>query len=183
MRTLVVVGTAVVIALPAHAGPGRDDSRSVEHSVQPWMHVGDQIRRSSVDGHQFSYHLLALEEKAVAGTGTPGISTTWPDPDHKKSHHLMLFLMDPDGKMMTDTDVGFAVKGPDGIVQEPRITLMTGGFGVDVDLNVKGTYEITTRIVAGNQGLSTSSSTSSGNRQNGSVRGVKSRGRMWISRQ
>jgi hypothetical protein len=90
-----------------------------------------------------------LEEKIV--TGTQSLSRTWPKTDHKASHHLMLFLMDPDGKMVTDTEVGFTVKGPDGMEQEPRVTLMTGGFGVNVDLNAKGTYEISTRIMAGDK--------------------------------
>jgi hypothetical protein len=59
----------------------------------------------------------------------------------------MLILMDPDGRMVTDTEVGFSVKGPNGVEQEPSVTLMTGGFGVNVDLTAKGTYEIRTKIV------------------------------------
>jgi hypothetical protein len=150
IRHLAATLTAVVFALPIYAaGPGHHDPKPVEHGVQPWMHVGDQIRRSSVEGYQFSYHLLALEEKKVAGRGKQRTSKKWPDPDHEATHHLMLFLMDPDGKMVMDIGVGFTVKGPDGVEQEPQVTLMTGGFGVNVDLNAKGLYEVRTRIVAG----------------------------------
>jgi hypothetical protein len=148
---LLAFATAVFFVLLTQAGAGPNDPRSVVEGIPPWMHVGDPIHRSSVEGYQFSYHLLGLKADMEKWKALGGVSAGGQGVAGMKSHHLMLFLMDPAGRMVTDTEVGFTVRGPDGSEQEPKVTLMAGGFGVDVDLRAKGTYEIKTKILLENR--------------------------------
>ena len=112
-------------------------------SLAPWGHVGPQVHRSSVQGYQLSYHLLSYEEDtevlARLGRGRA-------DGHAGPTHHLMGFVMGPDGKMRTDAAVVFRLRGPSGDSGEVRAAPMAGGYGADVDLTEPGAYTVEARV-------------------------------------
>ena len=66
----------------------------VDHSA----HVGEKVHTSTVVGYNLAYHLLDLP--------------------NKEEHHLMTYVVDPQGKPVTDAKVGYLVIGPDGNKQK-----------------------------------------------------------------
>jgi hypothetical protein len=128
--------------------------------------MGEMIHESTVEGYQFAYHLIDMKARMAAmkgsgtkgsgtkgsdtkGSGTKGSATKGYDMSQMKSHHLMVYIMGPEGKMITGAKVGYKVTGPDGADQKTMAMGMKGGFGADVDLEAEGTYQIKTKAVAG----------------------------------
>ena len=107
---------------------------ATEYVTEPWTHVGNQIRRSSVEGYQFSYHLIRLGEGTEA---KPGAAT----------HHLMLFIMAPNGAMVTDAEVTVRIDDEAGREQKETARQMTSGFGVDLLLRKEGVYKFRAAVV------------------------------------
>lgn len=132
------------LALSAYAGTGSGGVTGARSEFQPWRHVGKQIHKSMEKGHEFAYQLLDMREKIETLKGMKGIAMEGVE---VASHHLMLFIMGPDGKMVTDATVGFKVEGPDGSEQKVMGVSMTGGFGADVDLKATGTYSIKMKAI------------------------------------
>jgi hypothetical protein len=101
----------------------------VDHST----HVGDKVHTSTVEGYNLAYHLLDL-----------------PNND---AHHLMTYVVNPEGNPVTDAKVGYLVVGPNGKKQKVMAMAMNESFGGDVDFTVKGTYTVKTKAVVGEDKL------------------------------
>jgi hypothetical protein len=108
------------------------------------MDSGDLIREGGVEGYHFTYHLLDIREKMAAmkaaGHAHEGVDAT---------HHLMVFIRDPNGATVGGATVGYFVEGPDGTTQKLMCMGMSGGYGSDINFSGTGTYVIKTRVVAG----------------------------------
>jgi len=124
-------------------GPGQTTEQG--HDMDKGGKIGKEIHMSTVDGHHLAYHLIDMKEK-MAGAG--GKIMEGHDMDQMESHHLMLYVVGPDGKKVTEGKVGYKVEGPDGRVQKAMAMGMNGAFGADIDFKVKGTYTIKTKVVA-----------------------------------
>jgi len=70
-------------------------------------------------------------------------------PEMEATHHLMLFVHPPEGKIIEQPKVGFLVEGPKGKTQKVMAMAMSGGFGADLDLSEKGDYTIKSKAVFG----------------------------------
>lgn len=114
------------------------DKMAMEHSD----HSGDNIHNSVVDGYRFSYHLIDIQEKMAAmkaaGHMHEGMDAT---------HHLMVYIEDPDGATVENATVGYLVEGPDGSTQKHMCMGMGGGYGSDMDFADSGDYIIKTKAV------------------------------------
>lgn len=128
------------------SGQAMEQGQDMDHSG----HVGKEIHMSTVNGHHLAYHLIDMKEKMA---GAEGKIMEGHDMDQMKSHHLMLYVVGPDGKEVTEGKVGYMVEGPDGRVQKAMAMGMNGAFGADIDFKVKGTYTIKTKVVADSQKL------------------------------
>jgi len=111
-------------------------------------HGGELIHEGSVDGYQFTYHLLDIREKMAAmkaaGHAHEGMNAT---------HHLMVYIQDSSGAPVEDAKVGYYVEGPDGATQKLMSMGMGGGYGSDVNIGEAGEYVIKTKVVAGDTKL------------------------------
>jgi hypothetical protein len=162
-RTLLATAIGTALSLPAIAGnmdhgsmKGMDHGSmkgmemKAEHGMDHEGHMGQEIHESTVEGYQFAYHTMdnaAAMEKMKDMKGMQGH-----DMGQMKSHHLMLYIVGPDGKPVEDAKVGYKVEGPSG--EQKAMTMgMKGGFGADVDLKAKGVYEIKTKAVIGDKSL------------------------------
>ena len=123
---VIVLVSTVVFNLSAVA---EKHEKQMDHS----QHVGDKIHESEVEGYQFAYHLLNMEER--------------------NTHHMMVYIMSPEGHKVEDAKVGFLVKGPDGTKQKLMTMGMKGAYGADLDLAPKGTYTVKTKAVRGEKKL------------------------------
>ncbi|MFU8857891.1 MAG: hypothetical protein ACNA8S_12930, partial [Deferrisomatales bacterium] len=159
-RTLLALGASLALAVPglaqmqhgggAHgAGHGAPKSHDVDHRE----HMGDEIHESTVEGFGFYYHLIDNVAQMEAMSEQMKESMKGHDMSQMKPHHLMLYVLDPDGKPVTDARLGYLIRGPGEQEQRTMAAFMEGGFGADVDLEAPGTYQITTRVVAAGKNL------------------------------
>lgn len=118
-----------------HSGHGRG---SMDHSG----HSGKLIREATVDGYALAYHLIDMREKMKDMKGMPEVSNT---------HHLMLYIMAPNGHPVGDAKVGYLLQGPTGEKQKAMAMGMGEGYGADVNLDKMGAYMIKTKIVIGDK--------------------------------
>ncbi len=121
----IVVFAVVVPSIALHQAIASD----VDHS----SHVGDKIHTSLINGYNLAYHLLDLP--------------------NKDAHHLMTYVVNPQGKPVTDAKVGYLVIGPEGDKQKVMAMGMNESFGGDVDFTMKGTYIVKTKAVVGAEKL------------------------------
>lgn len=148
MHVAVKVVLAVsLIALPG--GPGvLADSHEHDMGQMDEMdhsgHRGPNIRNSSVDGYSLAYHLIDLKEKMKDMENMPEMQAT---------HHMMVYVVSPDGTPVAEAKVGYLVVGPDGQQQRLMAMGMSDGFGADVDLGAPGAYTVKTKAVAGSTTL------------------------------
>ena len=110
-----------------HTKSAGDHGKTMDHS----QHMGEKIHESKVEGYQFAYHLLNMEDRAT--------------------HHMMVYIMAPDGGKVEDAKVGFLVNGPDGTKQKIMAMGMQGAYGADLDLKQKGPYTVKIKAVSGDQ--------------------------------
>ncbi|GAB6061955.1 hypothetical protein [Deferrisoma palaeochoriense] len=124
-------------------------STKMDHSE----HMGEDIRETKVNGYGLAYHLIDMKEKMEAMKGMKGMSMEKMDMSKMGTHHLMVYVMGPNGEKVTDAKAGYKIVGPDGTEQKAMCMAMNGGFGADVNFKEKGTYTIKTKIVAGDTTL------------------------------
>jgi hypothetical protein len=103
---------------------------------------GANILNATVDGHQFAYYLIDMQQPMAKMKNQPQMA------DMKASHHLMVYVTRPDGKLLEQAKVGYLVVGPDGAKQKQMGMEMSGGFGADLHMGEKGAYSVTTKAVA-----------------------------------
>lgn len=132
-----LVFAAVTLAADGHAGHG-------SHSSDP---DEKEVRQAMVDGHHLTYRLIDMHAKMA------GLKSGKYDLSKVKSHHLMLLVHAPDGKLLSDARVGYLVTGPDGSSQQVMAMAMSGGYGGDIDLQQKGTYTVKAKAIAGEKTL------------------------------
>ena len=112
-----------------HTKSAGDHGKTMDHS----QHMGEKIHESKVEGYQFAYHLLNMEDRAT--------------------HHMMVYIMAPDGGQVEDAKVGYLVSGPDGTKQKMMAMGMKGAYGADLDFKQKGTYSVKMKAVTGDKKL------------------------------
>jgi hypothetical protein len=148
---LIVMGAMFILATAGGAfseGMSHDMAQMATDNGMKGMdhsgHGGENIHNAVVDGYRFAYQLIDIREKMAdmkaAGHAHEGMDAT---------HHLMVYIENPDGTTVDDAQVGFLVEGPDGTKQKIMCMGMGGGFGADVSLGGSGDYLIKTKVVAG----------------------------------
>ncbi len=145
-RSIFRWGALVCLGILWTAGPAgaAHPDPSGARTLAPWGHVGPQVHRSSVQGYQLSYHLLSYaEDSEVLARLGRGRENAHAGP----THHLMVFVMGPDGKMRTGATVALRLRGPGGDTGEVRAAPMAGGYGADVDLAGPGPYTVEATVV------------------------------------
>ena len=146
--SLAVVGQAAAMDHSAHGGMAgmAGDAKAMPAAAAKSAMKGKEVRSVKVDGYQFTYHLIDMAEM-MKGTPMKG------DMAAMKSHHLMAYVVGPDGKPAAQGKVGYMVTGPDKVEQKTMAMAMEGGYGADVDLKAKGTYKIKTKALIGDKTL------------------------------
>ncbi len=114
--------------------------QKMDHS----KHMGEMIREATVDGYTFAYHLIDMKEKMKDMKNMP---------EMKATHHLMVYIMGPDGKDVENAKVGYLLENPDGSKQKLMCMGMSGGFGADADFKAKGVYTVNSKVKAGEKAL------------------------------
>lgn len=112
-------------------------SAGAQHS-----HDGQKIHQAAVDGHELIYELIDIQQAIKEHSGNENNATT---------HHLMVYITDPQGDPATGAKVGFLIEGPQGEDQKVMAMGMEAGYGADISLAAKGKYTIKTKAVAGDQ--------------------------------
>ena len=141
MALLVVLPVSLTVRADSHEHDmDTGQMEKMDHSG----HRGPNIHNSSVDGHGLAYHLIDLREKMKDMENMP---------EMQASHHMMVYVVSPDGKPVADAKVGYLVIGPDGKTQRHMAMGMMDGFGADVNFAASGTYTVRTKAVAGSTTL------------------------------
>ena len=124
-------------------GFSHDSGSAIDHSG----HVGVMIHESTIDGYRFAYHLIDIQK-------SPEQMKDMKNPNESdKTHHLMVYVMDPDGQAVQQAKLGYLVEGPNGAKQKIMAMGMQGAYGANVDFRNKGSYTIKTKIVTGDKKL------------------------------
>ncbi len=156
VRGLTTLCVALALAVPAAAGNDMDHGKmkgmKMEHGKGGGEMMGKPIHTSEVDGYTFTYRLIDMKKKMEMMKNMKGMDMKGMDHGKMKSHHLMVFLTDADGKPVIDAKVGFKVEGAD-TTQKMMCMGMKGGFGADVDLPSSGTYTVKAKAVVGGKTL------------------------------
>ena len=121
----------------------QDSGTAMGHSG----HIGALIHESTIDGYRFAYHLIDIQKNPEQMKDMKDAKAV------KKTHHLMVYVMDPDGQAVQQAKLGFLVEGPNGVKQKLMAMGMQGAYGANVDFRNKGTYTIKTKIVTGDKKL------------------------------
>jgi len=106
-----------------HTKSAGDHGKTMDHS----QHMGEKIHESKVEDYQLAYHLLNMEDRAT--------------------HHMMVYILTPDGGKVEDAKVGYLVEGPGGTKQKMMAMGMKGAYGADLDFKQKGTYTVKMKAV------------------------------------
>jgi len=137
---IVAVFLVVSMTLPVYS---QDSGSATDHSG----HVGAMIHESTIEGYRFAYHLIDIQkntEKMKDMKGSEEADTT---------HHLMVYVKDPNGHAVEAAKLGYLVEGPDGTKQKLMTMGMQGAYGANVNFKTKGTYTVKTKFLAGDKKL------------------------------
>jgi hypothetical protein len=116
-------------------------------------HKGKSIREVKIDGYMLAYHLIDNMEQMDKMKDMKGMSMDKNAKAQMKSHHLMVYVMNSDGKIVEDAKIGYLVKNPAGEKAKAMAMGMKDGMGADVDMTNKGSYEINVKIMTGDKKL------------------------------
>ena len=108
---------------------------------------GKQIHESTVNEYRLAYNLIGMGGAGAEMEGHKGHEGPMP------THHLMVYIADPDGNPVHQAKVGFLIKAPEGKDQKVMAMGMAGGYGADISLRHPGKYTIRTKAVAGDETL------------------------------
>ena len=137
---IVPIFFAAALVLPAFS---QDSETSIDHSG----HVGVMIHESEIEGYRFAYHLMDIQK------GTAEMKDMKGSKEADTTHHLMVYVKDPDGRAVEAAKLGYLVEGPDGAKQKLMTMGMQGAYGANVNFKNKGTYTIKTKFLAGDKKL------------------------------
>ena len=110
-------------------------------------HVGVMIHESTIEGYHFAYHLIDIRK------GTEEMKDMKGSNEANMTHHLMVYVLDPDGRPVEGAKLGYLVEGPDGAKQKLMAMGMQGAFGANANFKTKGTYTVKTKFLAGDKKL------------------------------
>lgn len=158
MKTLRLTVLTTVVALiftPQVYAASKDASHgAANHSTQQShdMHTrhgdhdsGMKIHSAVRDGYTMEYRLINMKEK---------IKTMENMPQMEDTHHLMVFVKDPQGAIVDSAKVGYLIQEEgSGKTQKKMAMAMNNGFGADVTLVPDGHYRIKTKVMAGEKTL------------------------------
>ena len=130
----------VALVLPAYS---QDSEAATDHSG----HLGVMIHESEIEGYRFAYHLIDIQK------GTEEMKDMKGSKETDMTHHLMVYVMDPDGRAVEEAKLGYLVEGPDGAKQKLMTMGMQGAYGANVNFKNKGTYTIKAKFLAGDKKL------------------------------
>ena len=125
-------------ALAMNHGQNPQMTGEAKSSARP----GENIHNATVNGHQFAYYLIDMQKHRAKMSEMSQMQGM------KTSHHMMVYVTDPEGKLLDQAQVGYLVVGPDGVTQKQMGMDMQGGFGADLHFGEKGTYTVKTKAVA-----------------------------------
>ena len=102
-----------------------------------------------------AYHFMDLRDQKLDGMDKASMDRTQAltDKNIEKPHHLMLYIMDKNHKLVLKGKVGFLIKDPEGNSQKEMGMYMSRGFGTTADMNRKGVYTITAKAILGDKKL------------------------------
>ena len=130
----------VTLVLPVFS---QDSGSKMDHSG----HVGVVIHESTIEGYGFAYHLIDMK-KGAAEMKDMKVSE-----EAGTTHHLMVYVKDPDGNAVEGAKLGYLVEGPDGAKQKLMAMGMQGAYGANVNFKNKGAFTIKTKFLAGDKKL------------------------------
>ena len=133
-----IFGSALVVPVFS-----QDSGSAIDHSG----HVGVMIHESTIEGYGFAYHLIDIQKGAEEMKDMKGSK------EADTTHHLMVYVNDPDGNGVEAAKLGYLVEGPDGVKQKLMTMGMQGAYGANVNFEVKGTYTVKTKFVVGDKKL------------------------------
>jgi hypothetical protein len=156
MKKLILAIAALSLAAPVLAqdhgghGPkaGKDHGSMAGMDHSKMERRGTKIRDAKVEGYRLEYYFMDMKEM-MEGMKAMGMQMKeHTDMSKMKTHHVMVFITGPDGKLVDHARVGFKVEGPGG-EQRTMAAPMMGGHGADADFKSKGKYKLTMKTVAG----------------------------------
>ena len=130
----------ILLILP---GFSQNSGSGIDHSG----HIGAVVHESTIEGYSFAYHLIDIRkdpEKIKGMEGTKAIDQT---------HHLMVYVMDPNGQAVPEAKLGYLVEGPDSAKQKLMTMGMQGAYGANVNFKQKGMYTIKAKCLIGDKKL------------------------------
>ena len=127
----------------AHLAFSQDSKSATDHSG----HLGVKIHESTIGGYGFAYHLIDIRK------GTEEMKDMKGSNEANMTHHLMVYVMDPDGRAVEGGKLGYLVEGPDGAKQKLMTMGMQGAYGANVNFKTKGTYTVKTKFLIGDKKL------------------------------
>jgi hypothetical protein len=128
-----------------HGAAGHSEEGHVmDHS----SHAGDLIHETTVDGYKLAYHLIDVREKMEKMKDMKGMKGMKP-----MTHHMMVYIKDPQGNTVSDGMVGYLIENPDDTKQKVMCMAMSGGYGGDVNFDEPGTYTVKAKAIAGGNKL------------------------------
>lgn len=133
------------------ADHGAMDHSTMDHGAAPAAaaagkpaRLGVEIRSAAVSGYTLTYNLIDMKQ-LMQQSATPMTHGA----EQMKSHHLMVYVVGPDGKPVTSGKAGYLVIQPGKVEVKAMAMFMQDGFGADVDFVAKGDYKVTTKIALG----------------------------------
>jgi hypothetical protein len=127
----------------AHQVFSQDSQSATDHSE----HIGVKIHESTIEDYGFAYHLIDIRKGAQEMKDMNGSN------EANMTHHLMVYVLDPDGRPVEGAKLGYLVEGPDGAKQKLMAVGMQGAFGANANFKTKGTYTVKTKFLAGDKKL------------------------------
>ena len=137
---IIPVFLVVSMVLPVHS---QDSKPATNHSE----HVGVMIHESTIEGYHFAYHLIDIRK------GPEEMKDMKGSKEADMTHHLMVYVLDPNGRAVEEAKLGYLVEGPDGAKQKLMTMGMKGAYGANVSFKNKGTYTVKTKFLAGDKKL------------------------------
>jgi hypothetical protein len=133
MAATFAMSAPVIVSAAEHASAHKQTSHDSMTSL------GKLIHTETVNGVKATFRLIDLKERMKGMEMPAGM---------KDTHHLMIMFSDAKtGKMLSDGEVKVKIAGPDKSEQVKTLMAMSGGFGSDVNLSVKGRYGIMTKFL------------------------------------
>ena len=124
----------ILLVLP---GFSQNSGSTIDHSG----HIGAVVHESTIEGYSFAYHLIDLRKDADQMKDMESAK------EADQTHHLMVYVMDPQGRSVQEAKLGYLVEGPDGAKQKLMAMGMQGAYGANVDFKKTGVYTIKAKCV------------------------------------